>query len=295
MNKPKCPNCSAKKIPPESRPRTIVSGSYYRKSDRKRIRTFKCLDCEKYFGSASRNRCYRQNKRQLNETIRTLFASGLSQRRLAKILKISRTTVARKLVFIGQESLRKLDESNQNHPKAALIEFDDLETFEHTKCRPISVTLAVESRTRRILGFEVARMSAKGRIAKKSFKKYGRLKDQRSAARAKLFSRLTEIVEPDAIIKSDENPYYPLTVKRFFPGATHLGFKGQRGAITGQGELKKIGYDPIFSLNHTCAMFRANVNRLFRKTWCTTKKAERLALHLAIYAYYHNHSLIGQK
>jgi hypothetical protein len=38
-------------------------------------------------------------------------------------------------------------------------------------------------------------------------------------------------------------------------------------------------------------MTRANVNRLFRKTWCTTKLPKRLADHFAIYAVYHNEML----
>jgi sugar phosphate permease len=70
--------------------------------------------------------------------------------------------------------------------------------------------------------------------------------------------------------------------------------QGQRGSSTGQGELKKIKFDPLFSLNHTCAMLRANVSRLFRKTWCTTKRPDQLRAHLMIYAEYHN-SQLSQK
>jgi hypothetical protein len=35
-------------------------------------------------------------------------------------------------------------------------------------------------------------------------------------------------------------------------------------------------------------MFRANVNRLFRRTWCMTKNREALADHLAMYVAFHN-------
>ena len=58
--------------------------------------------------------------------------------------------------------------------------------------------------------------------------------------------------------------------------------------------LKKIRFDPLFSLNHTCAMLRANLNRLFRRTWCTTKKPERLALHIAMYVVFHNETLLNK-
>ena len=38
-------------------------------------------------------------------------------------------------------------------------------------------------------------------------------------------------------------------------------------------------------------MLRANISRLIRKTWATTKRADRLAAHIAIYAWYHNEVL----
>ena len=63
--------------------------------------------------------------------------------------------------------------------------------------------------------------------------------------------------------------------------------------MTGQGELKKLRFDPLFALNHTCAMLRANINRLFRRTWCTTKKKERLEQHLAVYMDFHNRILLA--
>jgi hypothetical protein len=90
------------------------------------------------------------------------------------------------------------------------------------------------------------------------------------------------------LIKSDESPHYPQDVKKHFPYAEHQKFKGRRGCVTGQGELKAGGFDPLFSLNHTAAMFRANVNRLFRRTWNTTKKMSRLRLHLFVYIDFHN-------
>jgi hypothetical protein len=62
--------------------------------------------------------------------------------------------------------------------------------------------------------------------------------------------------------------------------------------VNGQEELKKIGKDPLFSLNHTCAMFRAHVSRLIRHTWNTTKKLENLEYHLSIYMNLHNKRIL---
>jgi hypothetical protein len=196
-------------------------------------------------------------------------------------------------LFLAEQSELKLKQHNLLFPKASIIEFDDLETFEHTKCKPLSITLAVEFQTRRILGFEVSSMPPKGKLARQAMKKYGPRRDERKQGREKLFKSLSSLVSENAVIKSDQNPHYPEDVKRHFPLATHEAYKGQRGSIVGQGELKKVRFDPLFSLNHTCAMLRANINRLARKTWCTTKLPQRLKAHIAIYAIYHNLYLIN--
>lgn len=287
-----CPYC-------EERPdyisdfRTISAhGVFRRTSDSKYVKRYRCRLCLKTFSEATRDLCLHQKKRQKNKILLELLSSGVSQRRSARILRIDRKTVARKLEIFGAWAKEKLKFDN-SFTRVTEMEFDDLETFEHSKCKPVSVTLAVESKTRRILGFEVAAMGAKGLLVKKAKRLYGFRADERSKKRKELFRELSHIVLEGALIKSDSNPYYLEDVKRYFPLARHLTFKGQRGAITGQGELKKIKFDPLFSLNHTCAMLRANICRLIRKTWCTTKNRARLEDHIAIYAIYHNEKLIA--
>ena len=263
-------------------------GFYYRKSDRKKVLRFFCKGCGKSFSQSTRSKCYRQKKRHLNHTIARLLVSGVSQREGARILKINRKTFVRKFIFMGALAKEKLIKTNRSQPKAIEIQFDDMETFEHTKCKPLSITLAVEEKTRRILHYEVAQMPAKGLLAEISRKKYGKRADHRNQARARLFKHLKPIVHVKAQIKTDENPHYHNDVKKHFPVSRHITYKGRKGAIVGQGELKKIGFDPLFDLNHTCATLRARMNRLFRRTWCTTKKPERLDLHLALTALHHN-------
>ena len=286
-----CPYCKSQPQCPADDRTLVRSGRFYRKSDGRWIQRLRCLKCKKGLSHATFSVCYLQNKRQLNHSLKMLLVSGVSQRRAAIILNISRTTVVRKFLFLGLKANTELFEWNQNQPQAKVVEFDDLETFEHTKCKPLSVTLMVEHSTRRILGFRVSRMPAKGLLAAISRKKYGPRVDERPLGRERLFSQVKNLLDPTALIKSDENPHYVSAVKKHFPKSTHQVFKGRKGAVTGQGELKKIGFDPLFSLNHSCAMLRANINRLFRKTWCTTKKPERLAAHIALYAIYHNEML----
>ena len=286
-----CPYCLVKSDGAEKHSNVVRFGTFYRKSDSRTLQRLKCLICKKGFSNATAHPCYRQNKRQVNDMLRKLLCSGVSQRRAAQILNVSRRTVVKKLLFLANMAELILTEMNKNKPQSQVIEFDDLETFEHTKCKPLSVTLAVESKTRHILGFEVSQMPAKGRLVHIARKKYGPRKDKRAQGRKSLFKKISEFVKPDALVKSDENPHYGPDVLLFFPKAKHETHKGRRGCIVGQGELKKIGFDPLFSLNHTCAKLRADINRLFRRTWCTTKKPERLAAHLAMYVVFHNQRL----
>ena len=290
----RCPYCQMKSVSSSDRPKIVRLGRFWRKSDGRWVQRFRCLKCVRGFSFATFHPCYRQNKRQFNDPLRKLFASGMSQRRAAIVLNLSRTTVVRKLLFLSTQAEIKNDSDRKSFLPAATVEFDDVETFEHTKLKPLSITLVVESKSRRILGFEVSQMPAKGVLALASKKKYGPRKDARPLARARLFSRVRDLIQKNAEIKSDQNPHYPSDVRRYFPLATHRTFKGRRGCVVGQGELKRGGFDPLFSFNHTAAMLRANINRLFRKTWCTTKKPERLRAHLEIYVEFHNRTLLSR-
>ena len=270
----------------------VASGYFQRKSDNVRLQRYRCKNCRITFSDASFHPCYKQKKRHLNQPIFSFFASGNSQRRLARLLKVNRKTITRKFIFMGLAAHAFLAAARDSYPPATEIEFDDLETFEHSKLKPLSVVMAVESNTRRILGFRVAQMPAKGLLVKKSLQKYGKRIDERGYFRQALFNEIQPHVALGAVIKSDENPHYQKHVRQYFPHSPHVAFKGRRGCVVGQGELKAGGFDPIFSLNHSFAMFRANINRLFRRSWNTTKKKEHLAIAIAIYALYHNLELI---
>lgn len=271
----------------------VRNGYFFRKSDRVLVKRFRCSDCGKSFSEATNSECYRQKKRHLNEIIFRLLCGGYSQRRAAFDLEINRKTIVRKFCFLGQKAILALTQFNMGQPRVTHMQFDDLETSVHTKCKPVSVPLAVDHPSRRILGFRVANMPAKGRLAKIALKKYGPRTDERPQARQSLFEELKPLLATNAIISSDENPHYAPDVRKYFPGHVHKTTKGRRGCVVGQGELKRGGFDPLFSLNHTCAMLRANVNRLVRRTWCTSKKKDRLRYHIAIYAHYHNLLLIN--
>ena len=272
----------------------IKAGFYYRKDDSRHIKRFKCKHCLKKFSLATLSTAYLQKKRRVNHQVRNLLSSGVSMRRIAILLDIHRTTVERKLLYLAQVARTK-----QQNILAELknqvthLQFDDLITIEHTKLKPLTVTLAVDKIKRTILGAEVGTIPAFGHLSYKSVKKYGKRKCEHKATITKLFKAIQKTISSDALIESDKHHFYASKVKKFFPKATHQQYDGGRSCIAGQGELKKKHFDPLFTLNHSCAMLRANINRLIRKTWCTTKNPMRLKDHLDIYIEFHNSVLLG--
>lgn len=275
----------------------IRKGFFFRSSDSRRIARFQCLLCKRTFSQASFSDCFGQKKRRLNEPLRKLLAGKETHRGAARFFGISRHTVRKKAYFLERRA--KLWQENflsKYASRSAIteIQFDEMESHEHSKCLPVSIPLVVENKTNFILGFRVCSMPAKGHLAFISRAKYGYRADERAQAANELFTEIKPYLGESLKIESDENPKYPSWIRPHFPEARHLKYKGKRGCVVGQGELKRGGFDPLFSLNHTAAMLRANVSRLFRRTWNTTKKKERLAGHIAIYVQAHNQRILAK-
>ncbi|MGZ3788707.1 MAG: hypothetical protein ACXVLQ_09305, partial [Bacteriovorax sp.] len=213
----------------------------------------------------------------------------------ARLLDVHYMTVQRKLIYLAkkarlsnQEFLQSLKLSPVRH-----LQFDDLITSVHTKLKPLSISIAIDAKSRSILAATVGSIPAFGHLAELSRRKYGKMPNEREQKLHDLFSQIAESVVPNARIESDEHSLYQPMVRKFFPEAEHRQFKGEKGCVVGQGELKKVHYDPLFKINHTCAMLRYRINRLVRRTWCTTKKIEMLENHLQIYIAYHNKYLLN--
>ena len=266
------------------------SGSYFRKNDARKIQRYQCNHCKKKFSKSTFELECGQKKRRVNIPLLKLYSSGVSIRRSALILGVHPITVARKIRYLAKKAKlenEKLLAELKKH-KIQEVQFDDLVTIEHTKLKPLTVSAAVYGKTRLILGAYVAQIPSSGLLASKRRFKYGRRHNHHKDSLSKLFDELTKVVSETAAFKSDEHKLYPSFVKSYFPKAHHKRYKGGRGCVTGQGELKKQSFDPLFSINHTFAMMRANINRLFRRTWCTTKDRHRLQDHIDIYSYFHN-------
>jgi len=281
-----CPKCK--------KPLSLF-GFYIRKSDSHRVRRFYCFSCKKSFSNSSLSLCYRQKKRQINPSVFKLLCSGLSQRRIALYLGVSRTTVHRKFEFLSAYAKAQnkafLAQIIKEEKKPSEVYLDEMEDKIHTKCKPVSIALAV-TQERKILLHKVSRMRPKNRdLNRVSKKKYPEWINESHLGFREFLVELLPVLPEKICILSDEKSIYSEEIQKHIPKCEHQRFKSRRAVVAGQGELKEGGWDPLFPLNHTCAMLRANINRLIRRTWCTSKKIESLSQHIELYTYFHNNVL----
>lgn len=278
-----CPHCRSRCV--------RKHGFFYRRDDARPVQRYRCRDCGRSFSRAGFTPFYRHRHRRLKERIRVSLANNGTVRGTARNLRIDKDTVARYLVLLARQIRLREKHRGTTLPLARQVQFDELITFEHTKMKPLSVMLITDTDRWRMLGFIVSRIPANGHLAAKSRKKYGHRPDQSVLRRAVLLRRVAPHIDPSARIDTDSHSAYPPLIKRFFPDAQHVRHKSRRAAIVGQGELKTGGWDPIFCINHQLAMLRANISRLFRRSWNTTKRVTRLADHLTIYVDHYNRCL----
>ncbi len=282
-----CPYCHS------DRRNVKKKGFFSRKSDGglRRVRRFFCKRCNKSFSCRTQSTFRGERKSRVNDKLFRLLCAGVSQRECARVLHINKTTVARKIVRLGKWAKAIHEKDLERMHGYSEVVFDEMETFEHSKCKPLSIAVAVDHKTRRIYAARVAKMPAKGKLAAIALKRYGYRPDHRARGLREMFTALQSSNIKVTALRSDECPRYPPAARRYFPQLKHERYKGRRGCVVGQGELKRGGFDPLFSLNHTCAMFRDHVKRLSRRTWCTTKNSDRLQDLLYMYIIVHNQRL----
>lgn len=268
-------------------------GHYFRADDARFIQRFKCKICSKKYSSATFKLEYRQKKRRFNQYIRQDYTAGKSINRMALHLNLHPKTIERKLQYLAEKARRSqknlLQKMQKN--KIAEIQFDDLIASIHTKLKPVSISVVIDPEQRVILGARVAEIPAFGKIAEISKRKYGRRQNLHPKTLDRLLFDLRENIASDCVFKTDEHKRYSEIILKNYPQAKHLTFKGERATVAGFGEMKQRAFDPLFQINQTLAMFRANMNRLFRRSWNTSKKQNSLQEHLDIFIDYFNEVL----
>lgn len=227
---------------------------------------------------------YRHKKMDLNPQLAKLLSEGNSLRGCSRILGLTYYNTYKKFLWF-----KKLVEKEKNKLsfKAKVIEFDELESIHHTKCKPLSIVLMVNEKNQ-LLAAQVAEIPAKGKLAEFSRLKYGLRENQRKQKLTQAFTDIKNSLQaPPVLIKSDASSIYKTQVECSFGGVRYEQYSRRADKNKLQErlheKLQKKKFDPLFAINHKCAVLRDRINRLTRRSWCTTKKVENLQLHLDIF------------
>ncbi len=259
----------------------IKKGFYKTKYNYQWVQRYQCKFCGTFFSTHSFNDTFGQHKPNKNTEIFNLLSSGVTLRRIAKIMNVARKTVERKFNWLSTKSVELHQQALiRGDLNTSYVQFDEMETCEGSKKRPLSISLAVRAKTGQIIDVGVAKMKLKGKLAAKypdNIFNWG--EDNREEISKNVFKTVETIAKSEITIACDKKPSYPNIIKSVLPTAkiqTH-----KRG-------IEKTEFDPIFKLNHIAAKIRADLSRMRRRTWSITKKWKNLQKHLYIYIAWNN-------
>jgi len=268
-------------------------GYYRTKHNRRRVPRYRCRSCGKSLSTRTESPTAGQHKPQVNGMLMKLFCCGVTLRRSARILGVARDTAARKVGWLATQAhhrthIRNIDDGGiiTSH-----VQFDELETFECSKYQPIGVSFAVRAKTGEIIDIEVAKKSAETRKGKSR----GWTLDHTKAACESVMATVRKCLKPGGTIATDGSRMYGAVIPKAVPGADHRPYvrsevskEAKDDPVLNIAQNKRANHDPLFMVNHMCAKLRADISRLARRTWATTKKLERLQDHLLIYTAFQN-------
>lgn len=265
-------------------------GSFFCKWKKQSVPRYQCKGCKKSFSSSTHRLDYRHKKPYLNKPIFEFYASGMTQRRLAKLMRVNRKTIAAKFIWLARWAEKKHREELAKLQHLTDFQFDEMESFEHTRLKPVSISLAVCSESKKIIGIEVASLSYKGRLASFALSKYGYREDTSKEAVQRVLESIKSTGAQNISISTDEKKSYSKLIAQVLPDSKHYAHKIEKLSMAQRlfRKGRRNENDPLFVLNFTAAKIRHDLSRMARKTWVTTKKANFLQAHLNLYIAYTN-------
>lgn len=253
------------------------SGYYKPKHNHQPVPRYQCKGCGKTFSTSTTKYTYQQKKPSINKELFKLLVSGVSLRRCANILEVSYDTIMKRFESLAEQA-KELHFEHLKTINTSFVMVDELETYLETKIKPLSVAVAIRIKTGEVLGFSVAKIPSKGRLATIGRIKYSWTLDERSVKFQSMLSTISHSIHPNATFKSDGQKSYPTWITNIIPKAQLQQVIVQK-AVRGQPKP----FDDLFAINNLFAKMRNDMARLGRKSWVTTKTIEGLERHLWLY------------
>lgn len=275
-----CPRCRARNSP---------AGRFYSKygyftprHNHQPVPRYRCKLCKAHFCARSFSDTFREHKPSLNPAVFKALCSGMTFRRSAAVLRVSRNTVTAKFHKLAAKAKRLHVKALQARRRSmSIVEFDEMESYQASRLNMLSIALAVQPKSGFILDARVARMRPKGLLARKYPNAWRRWsKDTRKATCGGVLRRVQRASRGAVVVRCDAKPQYPELIRRHVKKARIELCRRDPGFP----ETKRFtGY-----LNHAAAKLRADLARLRRRTWACTRRWQNLQQHLYLYMAWSN-------
>ncbi len=291
-----CPNthCPTRT---HTRPFTYQRRGYFRrKCDGRTVQRFSCRSCAQRFSSQTFRFDYRWRKPRLHLRVFDLFVSKVTMRQMARITRVRRPTVERRLLRIGSHCKEfhrfVLHEAGRAGLLQGVFQLDELETFEtDRRLKPVTMPVLIERHSYFVVYGSTAPLGARGRLAPHLKKRKERYEAAEGRRRSGSVRAVRECLSEWARVhrrgvgmhlQSDRKSSY----RRLFLQAAG----DQFGSHTTESSRRRRDYgNLLFPINHTLAMMRDGISRLVRRSWGAAKLRERLEVHFWIWAAYRNY------
>lgn len=261
----------------------VKIGYYKPKTTNQKTPRYKCKSCGKSFSTRTNKINVNQKKPEINKLLFKLLVSGVSLRRSSEILGVQYNTVLNHFDYLAAQS-KQLHFQHLKSVETSFVQVDELETFIHSRAKCLSVAMLVRVKTGEILGFTIAKMPSKGKLASIGASKYNWIIDERSLKFQSLLSVIQHTFKPNITFKCDSNTSYRKWITNIVPNAN----LDQMVASKVVSNAISKPYDELFAINNTFARMRHDINRLARKTWSTTKAISGLENHIWLYVAWNN-------
>ena len=244
------------------------------KTKRGKTQRYQCKSCLKTFTKRTGSLNYRHRKQHLRKKITQMYCERMSLRGIARTLKIDRKTVVRYFKESASEATTK--NRKRLHEKGLVtrfIQFDQLETYEHTKRKPVGIQVSIRWKTGEIISAKAGYIPIRALAVSKAYSSDWNSKVTNNHTFDMLWESKKALNEKGTLVSCDTERSQVNLLKELYtePYLT---------LSPSSSENKKI--DRVFR------KMRQDISRLGRKTLSTTKKLKRLQKHLDLYIHYNN-------
>jgi len=205
------------------------AGTYYRRVDGKCIQRFACKTCKRTFSTQTFSTTYWLKKPTLIKDVFHKTTGGMSNRQVAKDLKVEPSTVDRIISRMARHSLLFHIRMLQLGKSPSEIAVDGFETFEFSQYYPFHHHTAVEKDTDFFIYFTDSELRRKGRMTKAQKQKREMLEKQHGRPDPKAIQKdmkhLLEVTLKDqlsATVYSDAHQSYKAPIRQVNCEITHV-------------------------------------------------------------------------